>query len=467
MMRSGKQDKRGGQVMIFLIMALLILAFVAFWNFDLHKIIYVKSLSQNAGDAAALVGARWQGITLNLIGDLNIMQAVALTQGDTNTASAINDMQARLCYVGPMVGLMAAQQAAKNNGVFSNERFTDRMRTNAYKVRFEYPALGPDGLMLFKEPYPNCWQEYADMIDVVADNGVAAGPDNAKLYSDYAGGHLLLDVGFYDAIAGEEWCWFFHNAYPVLLNYSGYQWWPPLPEKIPQVDPMNSEYFGLGLTKQVVIGDPAVVTLMNQLREDRGLSAQVITSSVANLTAVWYAYEGQTWGAWDAMSPVGDAQFPATGPIKPQYDYAGADAAARVEAQATRVTPGSRTSQITWTAAAKPFGFLEGDERPNASRVVLPAFHEVRLIPVDASSAPAGGAFNLDWREHIEGHLPDYMQNGPANLPGDCWYCRQLVTWENGIFRQTGIDWLAQYSSTCRTYGGGGGGGGGGRRRGH
>jgi hypothetical protein len=167
------------------------------------------------------------------------------------------------------------------------------------------------------------------------------------------------------------------------------------------------------------------------------------------------------------MSPVGEAQFPATGPIKPQYDYAGADAAARVEAQATRVTPGSRTSQITWTAAAKPFGFLAGDERPNASGVVLPAFHEVRLIPVDASSAPAGGAFNLDWREHIEGHLPDYMQNGLANLPGDCWYCQQLVMWENGIFRQTGIDWLAQFSSTCRTYGGGGGGGGGGRRRGH
>jgi hypothetical protein len=453
--------------MIFLIMALVILAFVAIWNFDLHKIIYVKSLSQNAGDAAALAGARWQGITLNLIGDLNIMQAVALTQGDTNAASAINDVQARLCYVGPMVGLMAAQQAAKNNGVFNNERFTSRLRKHAEEVRFDYPSLGADGRMMFQEPYSNCWQDYAEMITVVADNGVAAGPDNARLYSDFSGGHLLLDVSFYDAIAGEEWCWFFHHAYDVLLNYSDYQGWPPLPPEIPQADPMNSEYFGLGLAKRAVIGDASVVTLMNDLREDRQLSGQLISNSVAGVTSVWYCYEGQTWGPWEAISANGDARFPAVGTVKPQYDYAGADAAARVVAQASRLTPGSNaSSRITWTAAAKPFGYLADDERPNASQVVLPAFHEIRLIPIDASSAPAGGAFDLDWRDHIEGHLSDYLANGPSGLPKGCWYCQQLVTWEILEFRQTGIDWLRENSSTCNTPGGPGGRGGG-RRRGH
>jgi hypothetical protein len=463
-----KIGQRGGQVMIFLIMALLILSFVAFWNFDLHKIVYVKSLSQNAGDAAALSGARWQGITLNLIGDLNIMQAVALTQGDTNTATDINDMQARLCYVGPMVGLMAAQQAAKNNGVFNHDGFTERMRRHADVVRFDYPALGPDGRMLFQEPYSNCWQEYADMIQVVADNGVAAAPDNARLYSDFTGGHLLLNVSFYDAIAGEEWCWFFHNAYEVLLNYTDYHYWPPLPEELPQADPMNSEYFGLGLAKQELIGDASVVALMNDLREDRQLSDQVITDAVANVSAVWYSYEGGTWGPWDAMSPGGEVRFPVTGPVKPQYDYAGADAATRVVAQASRLTPGSAPSTITWTAAAKPFGYLEEDERPTVCGLVLPAFRDVRLIPIDASSAPAGGAFDLDWREHIEGHLRDYLRDGLPGLNPYCWYCQQLVTWEDAVFRQTGIDWLRDFSSTCHTHGGPGGrGGGGGRRRGH
>jgi hypothetical protein len=59
---------RRGQAMVFLIMVVVILAFIALWNFDLHKIIYIKSLSLNASDAAGIAGARWQGISLNLLG---------------------------------------------------------------------------------------------------------------------------------------------------------------------------------------------------------------------------------------------------------------------------------------------------------------------------------------------------------------------------------------------------------------
>lgn len=168
------------------------------------------------------------------------------------------------------------------------------------------------------------------------------------------------------------------------------------------------------------------------------------------------------------MSPVGEARFPAAGTIRPQYDYAGADAAARVETYASRLTPGSLSNTITWSAAAKPFGYLEGEERPNAYDLVLPAFRDIRLIPIDASSAPAGGAFDLVWRLHIEGHLPDYMANGVGALEPGCSYCQRLVTWENATFRQTGIAWLQANSATCEASGGGGGGGsGGGRRRGH
>ena len=56
------------------------------------------------------------------------MQAVALTQGDVEEAAAISELQARLCYVGPMIGFMAAQQSAKNNGVFNNDRFTAKVQ---------------------------------------------------------------------------------------------------------------------------------------------------------------------------------------------------------------------------------------------------------------------------------------------------------------------------------------------------
>ena len=38
-------------------MAMLILLFVALWIFDLHNILYVKTISRNAGDSAALAAA--------------------------------------------------------------------------------------------------------------------------------------------------------------------------------------------------------------------------------------------------------------------------------------------------------------------------------------------------------------------------------------------------------------------------
>jgi hypothetical protein len=98
---------------------------------------------------------------------------------------------------------------------------------------------------------------------------------------------------------------------------------------------------------------------------------------------------------------------------------------------------------------------------------VLPAFSAVRLIPVDACSGGGNGAFDLDWRQHVNKHLPLYIATGP--LVNNCWYCNQLVTWEDPAFRKEGIDWLAVNSYKCTLGGGGGGGsgGGGGRRRGH
>ena len=65
-----KRHNKSGQTMLFLIMLMLIMAFIVMWNFDLHKALTVKQREQNAGDAAALAAARWQGISLNLIGDL-------------------------------------------------------------------------------------------------------------------------------------------------------------------------------------------------------------------------------------------------------------------------------------------------------------------------------------------------------------------------------------------------------------
>ena len=116
---------------MFLLMTLVILTFIVLWNFDLHKILRVKGITQNGGDSAALMAARWQGITLNLIGDLNIMHALALTSGDADAAADITNIQARLCFVGPMIAFMASQQAAKNNGIYRNPEYDEVIHEHA------------------------------------------------------------------------------------------------------------------------------------------------------------------------------------------------------------------------------------------------------------------------------------------------------------------------------------------------
>jgi len=149
---SDTRRRRKGQTILFLLMALVILFFAVIWNLDLHKIFQIRFMSQNAGDSAALMAARWQGITLNLIGDLNIMHAVALANNDRATASSVTNLQARLCFVGPLIAYSACQQAAKNNKIYRNETFDQILREHAAKVRDDYTQV-------FDPPYVGAWEE--------------------------------------------------------------------------------------------------------------------------------------------------------------------------------------------------------------------------------------------------------------------------------------------------------------------
>ena len=109
----------------------------------------MKHLSRNGGDAAALAAARWQGQSLNLIGELNIMQAVAVAEAlaagddDFSEAEAIAELQARVSFVGPITGLLAAQQAAKNNRIYVSEDFTDLLEDHIHEIETEYSLRYP------------------------------------------------------------------------------------------------------------------------------------------------------------------------------------------------------------------------------------------------------------------------------------------------------------------------------------
>jgi hypothetical protein len=312
------------------------------------------------------------------------------------------------------------------------------------------------------------------MLEAAAAVGIAAAPDNAAFFTDPVGEHLLLEPAFYDAVAGRNWCWFFHHAPGLLERYGSFQDWPALPEQRRE-DFENSEIFGLGL-RPVAAFLRAVASAPEALREAVGgasdpQAARIDTVYQSDLRSVWYCYHPGVWTAWSAMSTTGVDPFPATGPLRPGFDYAGADAAVRVLAEVDLFMPRGDDAEsretVVWTAAAKPFGWLDEDTPPNALDLVLPVFENVRLIPMDASSAPEAGAFDLEWRRHTDEHLPRYMQFGPS--AGECWYCEQLALWETRSFRQQGSRWLARYSDRCTRPSGGDGGTrrGGGRRRGH
>lgn len=476
-----------GQTMIFMIMALLILAMLIIWIFDVHTVLHLKARTQNAGDAAALAAARWQGISLNLIGDLNILQALALSHGDTNSSAQIAAVQARLCFAGPLVGLLAAQQAAKNNGAYANPEYT--------AILMEDAARGTDyaaDTNRFPEPYPGAWQEYGNMLASIAAEGVAVGPDNTQYFENFTTGHLLQSRDFYWAVAGRDWCWFYWQPYALtaLQAYSNFQYWPDLPPPPPPPNTHNSEVFGLGLLPFAAALPGGAVDRMNFLRSERGISPNTISNEVAGVINTWYGY---AWTSWSALAP--DNNFPITPlQLKPEYDYAGADTVLRVEATADPRMPAafpsiapflissassaSRLTQsniaagaVTWTAAGKPFGYLSVDGvkvRPDTYSLVLPAFHDVRLIPVDAATGSNAGAYDLAWRKHNPNHLRTYLSSGLAGLEADCWYCQQLQTWEDAAFRQQGLDWIQAHciDHPCESTGAGSGPGGG-TRRGH
>ncbi|MDZ4198209.1 MAG: pilus assembly protein TadG-related protein [Kiritimatiellia bacterium] len=467
----GTRAGRSGQTLLFLMMLLVILTFVVLFVFDVHKTLFVKYRAQNAGDAAALAGARWQGIALNLIGELNVLQAVAISDALARDetvfpeAEAIADLAARLNFVGPMTGLAAAQQAAKQNRVFTSPGAEARLRSYAARVRSDYPGW-------FQAPFgdaaatPNAWEEYAEMIQAVVATGIAAEPATPGygFIREIPGGHhILFNPSFYAAIRSRNWCWFHFNAMDTLRTYQSWADWPSLP--LAREQPINSEFLGLGLQRVGTFSRIAGLAeedrpdLLAEISQRAGRS---INPRVGTVSANWFCYNSFRWTGW--AETLGDS-FPFETPIRSEYNVTGADAVLRVENPITRITPGGAQQTVAWGAAAKPFGTLDGPEPAHRYGLVLPAFTDVRLIPVSASSSPSGGG--AEWATHMYEHLPDYVTRGLDALQPGCSYCQALQDgpngWENPEFRAEGLQWLSTNSASCVESGGPGGPGGGSR----
>jgi len=471
--------RKSGQTLIFMALVVVMIAFAALFYFDVHKILHVKAVSRNAGDSAALAGARWQAISLNLAGSLNLAQALAITDSlsagfpTSPEGDAIAEFRQRIIFTGPMFGFLTSQQAAKNNGIFNQEEFEAVVREHVTLVETDYARFYPEPFTPMP-PFANAWDEYADMLRLIAEHGVAVNAGWSYFRNYSSSNHLLLNPGFYDAIAGQSWCWFFYNAWDELQNYNSWLDWDDLPPI--RIDPpVNSEIFSLRLQRVRVrdriptlpAGSDWATTLENLRLALAALQARDAangTTHYSDFDATW-AWYGSSWGSWESAIP---DNFPWDGDIRPEYNYGGADAAIAVMAVTERHTDFRGADTVNWTAGAKPFGRLEGDVRPNSYGLVLPAYTDVRLIPIDTTLSGGSGQLRPGWLEFIMIYLPQYMAHGPSVLPPGNWYAQQLLTWERRSFRQAGVDWLLANSDSCYTPPPGpGGGGSGGSFHGH
>ena len=180
---------KSGQVAIFLVLILAGLALLLALNVDVFTSSRAKIRLQNAADASALTVARWQGATLNMIGDLNLAKLAAVCQSNENAIAGIGQLQQRLAFIGPTIGFKAANDLAEKNGV----RVSEDMTTGTRLV---------SGFME---------EGYRKMLNVVLRNGIRAGIDNAAI-SKAGNIDPRTDPDFYEAIRSRNYrtlCWRF------------------------------------------------------------------------------------------------------------------------------------------------------------------------------------------------------------------------------------------------------------------
>ncbi len=469
--------KQAGQAIIILIAMIFALAMTIFWFLDLHTLIYKKVYLQDAVDASSLSAARWQALGINLVGELNLMQALALTQSnDQATCAAINQLQGRLCFTTPIFAYAAAQYAAEKNGIPSQPYFEKLL--HSYTRRIEHTCV-PGTSLYDNAPYPGIWQDFArTMRKAVSQYGARALPLSKGLYNIPFANHLLTNPDLYRAIRRNDYCWFYFNAYQFLANYAGPTSWPPLPEIVFQ-DPHNPALYSLHLTPQThTLRTLTPRETIDPILQDHGFPAtpnpEAIvpdpndpdnTISTYDLPITWFLYNPTIWQEWFKIKQDG---FPIRSEIKPQFDYAGADASCLIHDKYSRpskdTTPESdhhpadndTTQTIVATAAAKPFGAItqtspntiDNDVAPTTYSLVIPAFSDVRIIPMGVSDSEMPD-LDYQWIIHVTEHLPHYLKTH-SFTDTTCTYCKALIKLDTTPFKTIAIDWLKDNSRLCR-----------------
>ena len=436
---------RHGQVALYLVAVLVAIAVLVFMNVDVFLAIRAKNHATNAGDAAAIAAARYQGELLNQVGEDNVEQLRAALRNDVRECEKIMERQRRRVFLDPLEGIRIGSEAAKaavagcesGGGDYAEEFETAKMKKILQRHVFDIRSVYAADTELYPEPWEGAWEEYAQRLELAIGGEVVAGPENAEFANAYACVPLLSQE-FYNAVAGEMWCWFKWNGEWIFDRDSHNM---PRPEFYPDRKHDNSEIYSLHVS---------ITTLPMVLDEDwTNVIMRLTECTEADIRDSWLLTNGTQrlafydwrWNSWTESGFSVDSGFPIVGDVKPEYDVYGAAALCRV------IRGG-----YDWTAAAKPFGTTENLEGENdvvtcLKRLVTPSFTDVRLVPIDSVGGRDLHTADYDWMIHVRDHLPHYFANGPC--ANGCWYCQQLLTWENPVFRERGRNWLRFHSGDC------------------
>jgi len=469
-------EGRAGQAMLFLIMVLLIGTFVVVWNFDLHRAVILKMKVQDAGDAAALAAARWQGIQLNTLGELNLIQAALLTEYvDWNIApevvalelEAIRDLRTRVQWSGSVVAFAAAQQAALNNGIYANPGY-QRMFNEWYDEHGQY-IDNPEWLL-----------EFVEFFMSVIDNGVAAVA--IRPYStDY---HPLSDRDLYEAIRlayyENNWCLFMRDSefMEYLESYSGPQsTWPELPWgwgnpllPFPYVQERWGSIGGTNIANFVDYpgkeGDLEV--WVDQLAGMNAMFGEININAIKDIRSIYddwdrrlayvsWATYGDTWTrSWQEYLDEAELSPHYRGGVRDPYDYLAGQSIFRMEAAfVSQFGKGNamrdRSQSMEWSSAAKVFGEVDGNV-PSYFGLILPAFDQVRLVPVPPSAEPIypkGIAPYKGSTGYLEEGLNALDPDGDGEAEVGGWHGQMLIYFDDPEFRERGLEWLAEHGDEC------------------
>lgn len=443
--------RRCGQVAVYLVAVIVAIAMLVIMNASVFLAVRSKNRAMNAGDAAALAVARYQGELLNNIGEDNIKHLKAAIKGDKKLCAEIMNRQMRRCFLYPIDGISIGNEAARKNAVNEDggECKLKMLRKHVRDVRMIFA----NNTELFPEPWEGAWLEYAKRLEAAIGSGfggLLVGPDNVEIANAWEDFPLLVKA-FYNAIAGCDWCWFHFNG-DWLFDRDSHNM--PRPNYANRQPHYNCEVYSLHLDFRALpsLKDPDVRKIIMRLT---GCSEKELKEAklLDDPDQKWAFYDS-LWRRWWEINPMDDPGFPVVGKVRPEYDIHGCAAVCRVR-NGFQDLVDNRQGSSTWVAAAKPFG-TETDLDGMLSTVtalknfVTPAFSDAKLVPTD--SVYGGNLCTADdeWMEHVNDHLPLYFENGPYLIGLNCYYCNQLRKWERPEFRKTGKMWLKYNSKSCR-----------------